>query len=233
MKKENALRSPQDTQDKWFAPDSVLAAALVAIFVIAFAVVATVNFRPLYYHDMAALDIPARSGMSAEDARLNYDVLIDYNMPFAAGELRFPTLSMSDAGRIHFAEVKRIFNGFYLVLAVSLAGLLLMAFRLFKKRRVKFLKLGGIFALAIPAALGFLLAALGWEASFVLLHRILFDNDYWIFDSVLDPVILILPDAFFSHCLYMILELIVFFAATSFFAGVLFERRRAKTETEN
>jgi integral membrane protein (TIGR01906 family) len=210
---------------KWFAPDSVLAAVFVALLVIAFAVAATVNFRPLYYHDMESLDIPARAGMSAEDVRLNYDALIGYNMPFAAGELRFPTLPMSDAGRIHFAEVKRIFNIFYLILAVSLAGFLVMAFRLFKKRRMKFLKLGGIFALAIPAALGLLLAAVGWDASFVLLHQILFDNDYWIFDSVVDPVILILPDVFFSHCLYMILELIFFFAAVSFAAGVLLGRK--------
>jgi integral membrane protein (TIGR01906 family) len=179
----------------------------------------TLNFRPLYYHDMDALDIPGRSGMTEEDVRLNYDALIDYNTPFFTGELRFPTLPMSEPGRIHFEEVKRIFNIFYVLFAVSLVGSIVMAVRLFRKRRTKFLKLGAIFAVAIPAALGLLLAVAGWNKAFVILHQLMFNNDYWIFDSAVDPVILILPDAFFMHCLYLILGLIVSFAAAAFAVG--------------
>ena len=37
----------------------------------------------------------------------------------------------------------------------------------------------------------------------------MFDNDYWIFDPNLDPVITILPEEFFLHAGVMILVLIL------------------------
>ena len=61
---------------------------------------------------------------------------------------------------------------------------------------------------AIPAALGVLIA-LNWETVFVLFHKIVFHNNYWIFDAATDPVITILPDTFFMHCALMILALVV------------------------
>ena len=38
-----------------------------------------------------------------------------------------------------------------------------------------------------------------FEGSFVLFHKTMFNNDYWIFDPNLDPVINILPEEFFFH----------------------------------
>lgn len=32
------------------------------------------------------------------------------------------------------------------------------------------------------------------------MHKVFFDNDYWLFDPKYDPVITILPDRFFLHC---------------------------------
>lgn len=43
-----------------------------------------------------------------------------------------------------------------------------------------------------------------------MFHKIMFRNDYWLFDEALDPVIKILPDAFFFHCAVMIILLILF-----------------------
>ena len=68
--------------------------------------------------------------------------------------------------------------------------------------------LSGILTVAIPAALGVLIA-LNWETVFVLFHKIVFHNNYWIFDAATDPVITILPDTFFMHCALMILALVV------------------------
>lgn len=48
-----------------------------------------------------------------------------------------------------------------------------------------------------------------FEGSFVLFHKIMFNNDYWIFDPNLDPVINILPEEFFFHAGLMILILII------------------------
>ena len=40
---------------------------------------------------------------------------------------------------------------------------------------------------------------------FIGFHHVMFSNDYWLFDPATDPVILILPDAFFLHCALAIL----------------------------
>ena len=62
--------------------------------------------------------------------------------------------------------------------------------------------------MALPAVFG-LAIAVNWEGFFVAFHRLMFDNDYWIFDAATDPVITILPDAFFMHCALMILAIIL------------------------
>ena len=42
--------------------------------------------------------------------------------------------------------------------------------------------------------------AIDWQWSFEFMHKVFFDNDYWLFDPKYDPVITILPDRFFLHC---------------------------------
>ena len=79
------------------------------VVMICLAVSLTVWFRPLYYFDIDYLDIPQSSGASAELCRLNYDALIDYNVPGGSAKLMFPTMPMSESGRKHFEEVKDIF----------------------------------------------------------------------------------------------------------------------------
>ena len=69
------------------------------VVMICLAVSLTVWFRPLYYFDIDYLDIPQSSGVSAELCRLNYDALIDYNVPGGSAKLMFPTMPMSESGR--------------------------------------------------------------------------------------------------------------------------------------
>ena len=57
---------------------------------------------------------------------------------------------------------------------------------------------------------------LNFSGSFVLFHKIMFDNDYWIFDPSLDPVINILPEEFFFHVGVMILILIIIASLTDY-----------------
>lgn len=53
------------------------------------------------------------------------------------------------------------------------------------------------------------MTAVNWEAVFIMFHKIMFRNDYWLFDEALDPVITILPDTFFLQCAVMIILLIL------------------------
>ena len=51
--------------------------------------------------------------------------------------------------------------------------------------------------------------AINFEKSFVLFHKLLFSNDYWVFDPEKDPIILMLPEEFFMHAACAILLFIL------------------------
>jgi len=55
-------------------------AFILTLTIISVSVVFTLAFRPLYYLDISAFNIPEQSGYSEEEIRENYDVLIDYNL---------------------------------------------------------------------------------------------------------------------------------------------------------
>lgn len=198
-----------------------LMALVLTLMIISVSVVFTLAFRPLYYFDIDALDIAERTGYSEEMIRENYDVLIDYNLSFGEEELEFPSLPMSESGRIHFEEVKDIFNLFkYMAIAgviLSAVGIWLMS----RKKEYLYLKMTSIFSVALPVVLG-LLVAVNWDYAFVAFHHIAFDNDYWIFDPATDPVINILPDTFFMHCALMILACVVL---GSLICGLAYRRK--------
>ncbi len=186
----------------------ILTAMALTLCILSAAVVFTLNFRPLYYMDIHHFSLPENTGYPEEEIRENYDALIDYNSVFYRGELEFPTLTMSEEGRIHFVEVKRIFVFIQaILLPLSLIGSILGIFSL-KKQKPVYLKLTSVLTLALPALLGALIA-LNWDRFFVLFHKLFFNNDYWIFDAATDPIILLLPDGFFMHCALMILALLL------------------------
>lgn len=186
----------------------VATALVLFLFILSFSVTFTLNFRPLYYMDIELLDIEGYSGLPKDEIRENYDVLIDYNSMFTDEELQFPTLAMSETGKIHFEEVKVIFVLFQrTALVTAILGLALILVQ--KKRKdQRYLKYTGVLTILIPALLG-AAVAVNWDKAFVTFHKIAFNNDYWIFDATTDPVITILPDTFFLHCAAMILGMVV------------------------
>lgn len=204
-------QNTQDTQNTQSSQNALLhglLALLLTLTIISLAVVFTLAFKPLYYLDMQTLHLSEATGYSDEEIRANYNAVIDYNLSFGDEELEFPTLPMSESGRIHFEEVKDIFNLFkYMAIGgtlLSAAGILWM----YRRRENRYLKLGSILSVALPAAVGVCVAA-NWDQAFILFHKIAFDNDYWLFDPETDPVIRILPDTFFLHCALLILFCIV------------------------
>lgn len=184
-------------------------ALVLFFFIVSFSVTFTLNFRPLYYLDIDALNIEQYSGMPKEEIKANYDVLIAYNSIFGDMEkLEFPTLAMSETGRIHFEEVKVIFVFFQWAAIVCLVLAAVLVYLNRKKDNFRFWKYTSIISIGIPTILGVLIA-LNWDMVFVLFHKIMFNNDYWIFDASTDPVIMILPDSFFMHCAILILGCVV------------------------
>lgn len=186
----------------------ILLGLILTFFIISFSVMAVLNFRPLYYFDITHLNISETSGYAEEEIRANYDTLIDYNNFWGPDRLEFPTLAMSENGRIHFEEVKVIFVALeYAAIACGILSVFGIWY-MHKKKERNYLLYTSILSIAIPAVLGIGIAV-NWDWFFVTFHHIFFRNDYWIFYADTDPVITILPDEFFMHCAIAILLMVI------------------------
>lgn len=185
---------------------NVLAGLILMCCVITLSVTIVLNFRPLYYMDVKLLHISESSGYSEQEIRRNYDALIDYNNLTYRGELVFPTMPLSETARIHFREVKNVFAVFeYGAILTLLLSIVLIVWKR-RRKQYGYLAVAAAGAVGLPAVLG-LLIAVNWQWFFVTFHELVFRNDYWLFDPVQDPIITVLPDAFFMHCALMILGL--------------------------
>lgn len=167
----------------------------------------TVGFKEIYYYDIYNLDIPKLSGLTEEEIRLNYDYLIDYNLSKDKKEFKMPTIPSSPQGKIHFEEVRDIFQNinkiFSITLVISLVGIIINI----KNKNLSFLKITSISLISIPVILSIPII-INFEYSFTMFHKLMFDNDYWIFNPKIDPVITMLPESFFFHAGLMMLTLI-------------------------
>ncbi|WP_300083007.1 TIGR01906 family membrane protein [uncultured Thomasclavelia sp.] len=194
-----------------YKKNDIFLAIMLMIFIISFAVVFTVFFKPLYYFDINYLNIDQISGLDAETIKENYRILINYQSIFYQGTLSLPDFVMSDSGRIHFEEVKRIFEAIQVMMVISGLISIPMTIKKIKEKEYRFLRLTGLITIIVPTVLGFL-AALDFERAFVLFHQIVFRNNYWIFDYRTDPVITILPETFFMHCFMLIVVIVCLLA---------------------
>ncbi|VHR84975.1 membrane protein [Clostridioides difficile] len=187
---------------------NVLFSVCISIVIIVGVINFTVGFKQLYYFDIDYLNISELSGLSEDDIKLNYDYLIDYNLNKNVSEFKLPTLKSSPQGKIHFEEVRNIFQNINklakLLLVVFLVGIILSV----KNKNIKILKTTSITLIIMPLLLTVPIL-LNFEKSFIIFHKLLFRNDYWIFNPDLDPVINILPEEFFFHSGMMILILIL------------------------
>ncbi|HBH2963916.1 TPA: TIGR01906 family membrane protein, partial [Clostridioides difficile] len=172
---------------------NVLFSVCISIVIIVGVINFTVGFKQLYYFDIDYLNISELSGLSKDDIKLNYDYLIDYNLNKNVSEFKLPTLKSSPQGKIHFEEVRNIFQNINklakLLLVVSLVGIILSV----KNKNIKILKTTSITLIIMPLLLTVPIL-LNFEKSFIIFHKLLFRNDYWIFNPDLDPVINILPE---------------------------------------
>ncbi len=202
----------------------IFLAVVFAIFIISFAVVFTVFFKPLYYFDIDFLNLSESTGLSADVIRHNYDVLIQYQSLFYQGDLNLPNFVMSTSGRIHFEEVKRIFEAIQMICVISGLMTLIAGIYRIKQHEYRFLRLTSLSSVGIPLVIGFF-AAIDFNKAFILFHQIVFRNDCWIFDETTDPVITILPETFFMHCLMLIIGIVL---VISLILYLIYLRQRKK-----
>ena len=178
------------------------------LFCLSLSIVLILNFRPLYVYEMKSENLASVFSMTEEKILEEYDALIRYNSLFYHGELTLPSLPLSEEGRIHFKDVKRLFDGIQILLILTAATFLPLAIFRIRKKQFCFLKvIPGISS--VLALLVFIATLLDWDALFTGFHRLVFQNDYWLFDPDTDPIIDLLPDSYFFLCLLGILGLLI------------------------
>ena len=187
---------------------SIILSIFFSILIIGGVIRFTVGFKELYYFDIDYLQIPQISGFSKEDIKLNYDYLIDYNLGKEEENFDMPTIKYSNKGKIHFEEVRYIIQNVIKIFIVWFRVCFIGIITNIKNKNIEFLKITSKVLIIIPLILSLPLI-FNFDKSFTIFHEILFDNDYWIFDPNLDPVINILPKEFFLHAGIMILGLIL------------------------
>ena len=215
-------------------PFSLVLSLLTALAVLSGAVAVPLLCRPFYYAHIQALDLPGRTGLTAEQIRQAFDQVMDFCLglrpDFAAGVLWF-----SESGASHFADVRRLFLLDLWVLGLSLAGLA-AAFVYSRVRKTSpwcFKGRGpgfwgacglGVFFLVVGA-----LAAVDFDRAFVVFHALFFPGKTnWVFDWQEDPIILLLPQEFFQNCALLIFFLLLAWCATLILADLWAGKRRKK-----
>ena len=177
---------------------NIVVSLCLALAMIGASVIITLNIRDIYYNDIDKLNIESMSGLSREEIIENYDYLIDYNLSSNVGEFKLPTLTSSKPGKIHFEEVRDIFQNVKLLTIICGAIAIIGGILQIRKRDFKFLRNSSILIIILPVLLAIPIA-INFNTCFILFHKIMFSNDYWIFDPQLDPVINMLPEEFFMH----------------------------------
>ncbi len=180
--------------------DSILGwfnALLLSWGVFALALLIAMSQTWVYPH--FASEMLNEHNLSEETIEGNYKTLIRYNLDPRKEVLEFQELGISEKGKIHFEEVKLIFKavlltGLISLTAAALLGTYLTQIKKDSRYMLRAFRLSLTLILAGGAA-----AALFFEDVFVIFHKLLFSNDYWIFDRSRDPIIDYLPESFFRN----------------------------------
>lgn len=194
---------------------SILRSVATALVVLTGSIAVPLLVRPFFYLHIKPLQLEQVSGLSAEQIQTAYRQVMDYCLglqrDFSAGVLPF-----SAEGAAHFADVRFLFLLNMAVLALGIVSLVMIglycrhkAVRLHRFRGHGPDFWGCVGLVAVFLTLG-LLAATDFSRFFTLFHAVFFPGkDNWLFDPRLDPVILILPEAFFRNCAVLILTVLL------------------------
>jgi integral membrane protein (TIGR01906 family) len=196
---------------------TVILSIALSLFLISLTVKLTLSFRQLYYYDIENLNIAKDYGMKKEIIIKNYNILIDYLQDKNISKLNMPNFPTSREGEIHFVEVKKIFMNFNLLFYITGIISLVGAFLKLKYKDFKFLKWSSFGLLGIPVILA-VPFGIDFDKSFTAFHKMFFNNDYWEFDPVKDPIINVLPQELFLHNAVLILALIAVFSIVLYVA---------------
>lgn len=175
---------------------------------------AVLNITVVYNYVIYKYKLVKVTGLSAEILMDNYKRTIYYVQNPFIKELTFNNVHMSDFGRIHFFEVKRIFIALYIF---SIIFIILMLIKILTnkgnglgKTLIKSfnssVNIMALIFISVSAA-----ASINFSEAFIFFHKIFFRNNYWMFDPEIDPIIKALPEELFMIEFMMIVFVLAIF----------------------
>ena len=197
----------------------------ITLYVLTFAVEFTLQSTALYNYDIEHLKLEETSNLNKASIKNNYNAVINYIKDKNVVDLKLPDLAMSKEGAIHFYEVKNIFILLHQINIISAFCSLLLIYIFFHFKNFSFLKPCSISLAALPAVLLFPFLV-NFDKSFVFFHKIFFNNSYWEFDPIADPIINILPEEFFFHSILLIVLIIFIFSLVFAIFSLFIKKRR-------
>lgn len=207
-----SLTRPKATLDRlasrlrWLP--AALFAAAVPVFLVTGSITWAFNNIGLYEGGFEKYRISWVSGITPEDLR---QVALDLRSYFNSGDEPLSVRTrifgserdlFNEKEIIHMHDVKRLLWGVYAALAASAACLAALTGAGFALRRRAHLPTlarralwGGGLTVLLLAGFG-LVATVGFDALFLLFHRVSFANDFWQLDPRTDYLVLLFPQGF-------------------------------------
>lgn len=169
------------------------------LWLISGTVILTINASWLYWLNATSQKLGAVVNLSLGRLMQNYYQLLAYlNFPWVS-RLKMTDFTDSPAALGHFADVKQLFMLTYAVFIVTSVVCYYFWRHLKKSRQLWRLILPMQAALWVPPVVVAMMAV-NFDQFFVFFHRVLFRNSDWLFDPLVDRIILVLPDTFFLQC---------------------------------
>lgn len=175
---------------------------ILYLFGLAASIFLTINSLFLFDWSIKFDQLSETVGMSGKLIKHNYLQLLSYlELPWI-NKLKMQSFNSSPHGLEHMREVKQLF----LLNSVMLLVLIVLLFLTWRSlnRNQEWWKYYTVikWSYLVPVVASSLIL-INFDQFFILFHKILFRNNYWIFDPSLDPVINILTDNFFMACFLM------------------------------
>ena len=185
---------------------AIAIAILAALFILSFSIALPILFRPFYYMQIEAFELPQDTGLSIDEIKLAYNEMMDYCLglrsDFSAGPLPF-----SEEGASHFYDVRVLFLIDLTVLLVSSLSLIAILIILKVKKLTPYRFLGrsapfwSVSAILGASSVIGIACAIDFDTTFDIFHHIFFiGKTNWAFKPSKDPIINLLPAEFFLNC---------------------------------
>lgn len=185
-----------------------------AISIISIAVLSVLNTTVVYRYAIYTYELEKYTLLPKDILMDNYKRVISYVQNPFNKELVLNSIPMSNFGKIHFFEVKRIFIALYIM---SIIFIIVMIFKIVTnknkglgKKLIEDLN-NSVNIMALIFVSVSIMAMIDFDKAFYYFHKMFFRNDYWIFDSTTDPIINALPEEFFAIELLLIISLLLIF----------------------